>query len=277
VFIWSRVRKRNLVKLYGEYVIITGATDGIGFALAKHFAERGHSLVIIGRNPVKLESVKQILQTFLLPERKIITVIANLSSLDSVTYQKIENSLQDIRGKIGILVNGAGVFLDKPDAYLNLREQQVLDNVKVNIAAPLMVTRAVLPYMVTNRRGIVVNIGSILTLKPTPLVNVYAASKKFLDYFSSALQYEYRRVNVDVQIISPGMVSTRMTQWSSMGKPSLTTPTAERFAISAIATIGLTSHTTGYWVHGLQSVLMAALPRSLYYWVNVKAMQKSKK
>ncbi|RWS18990.1 hydroxysteroid dehydrogenase-like protein 3, partial [Leptotrombidium deliense] len=277
VFIWSRIWKRDLTKLYGEYVVMTGATDGIGLALAKHFAERGHSLVIIGRNAQKLDTVKEKLETFLLPGRKIITVICDLSSLDSVSYKKIGNSLQEISGKIGILVNGAGVFLDKPDAYLNLREEQVLDNVKVNIAALLMVTREVLPFMVTNKKGIVVNIGSLGSLAPTPLMGVYAASKVFVDYFSSALRYEYKDVNVDVQIISPGMVSTRMTQWSSMGKPSLTTPTAEKFAISTIATIGLSSHTSGYWFHGFQSVLMSAMPKSLYYWLNVRTIEKIKK
>ncbi|RWS22529.1 hydroxysteroid dehydrogenase-like protein 3, partial [Leptotrombidium deliense] len=91
VFIWSRIWKRDLVKLYGEYVVITGATDGIGLALAKQFAERGHSLVIIGRNPQKLGNVKENLETFLLLERKIITVIADLSSLDQLTYHTIGN------------------------------------------------------------------------------------------------------------------------------------------------------------------------------------------
>ncbi|RWS18637.1 very-long-chain 3-oxoacyl-CoA reductase-like isoform X1 [Leptotrombidium deliense] len=52
-----------------------------------------------------------------------------------------------------------------------------------------------------------------------------------------------------------------------MGKPSLSSPTPEKFAISSIATIGLSSHTSGYWVHGLQSLLITAMPRSLYYWI----------
>ncbi|RWS01574.1 Inactive hydroxysteroid dehydrogenase-like protein 1, partial [Leptotrombidium deliense] len=119
--------------------------------------------------------------------------------------------------------------------------------------------------------------GSLGSLKPSPLMGVYAASKTFVDYFSSALRYEYKDVNVDVQIISPGFVSTRMTQWTSMKQPSLTTPTPEKFAISSIATIGLSSHTSGYWVHGLQSLFMTTIPRSLYYWIKVTAVDKMKK
>ncbi|RWS18430.1 Inactive hydroxysteroid dehydrogenase-like protein 1, partial [Leptotrombidium deliense] len=119
--------------------------------------------------------------------------------------------------------------------------------------------------------------GSLGSLKPSPLMGVYAASKTFVDYFSSALRYEYKDVNVDVQIISPGFVSTRMTQWSSMGKPSLVSATPEQFAISSIATIGLTSHTSGYWVHGLQSLLITAMPTSLSNWAAVRMIEKIKK
>ncbi|RWS18675.1 Inactive hydroxysteroid dehydrogenase-like protein 1 [Leptotrombidium deliense] len=140
-----------------------------------------------------------------------------------------------------------------------------------------MVTKVVLPFMVTNKKGIVVNISSLAALTPLPLMSVYGASKTFVDYFSSALRYEYKDVNVDVQIISPGFVSTRMTQWTSMRQPSLARPTPEMFAISSIATIGLSSHTSGYWVHGLQSLLITAMPRSLYYWITVRLVEKMKK
>ncbi|RWS19139.1 hydroxysteroid dehydrogenase-like protein 3, partial [Leptotrombidium deliense] len=54
VFVYSRIKKLDLLSIYGEFVVITGATDGIGLEFAKQFAERGHSVVLIGRNVQKL-------------------------------------------------------------------------------------------------------------------------------------------------------------------------------------------------------------------------------
>ena len=81
VYLWSRLWKTNFRKVYGEWVVITGATDGIGLEYAKEFADRGHSLILIGRNPDKLDSVKRLLTTKTSPD-KVVTIVADFHSRD---------------------------------------------------------------------------------------------------------------------------------------------------------------------------------------------------
>ncbi|RWS15301.1 hydroxysteroid dehydrogenase-like protein 3 [Dinothrombium tinctorium] len=246
------MRKLDLVSHYGEYVVITGATDGIGLEFAKQFAAKGHSIVIIGRNPDKLVAAKSLISNFLNPGKKIISIQADFNETDIDVYRNIENQLQDIKDKIAILINNAGVLLEQPDLYLNLDENEVLSNVKVNIIAVLMMTKIVLPFMVSNKRGLVINMSSFAAYSFLPLTGVYSASKKFVEYFSQSLEYEYKSHNIDVLTLLPSYIATKMVRWSNfLSKPSLLFPSAEVFVKSAIATITRSSHTTGYWVHGL--------------------------
>lgn len=104
-----------------------------------------------------------------------------------------------------------------------------------------MVTRAVLPGMVQRRRGLVINMSSIAGYQPLPLMGVYSASKKFVEYFSETLQYEYKSHNIDVQTLTPSYIATKMTKWSNLlQRPGIITPCPKSFAKSAIATIGKT-------------------------------------
>ncbi|RWS22528.1 hydroxysteroid dehydrogenase-like protein 3 [Leptotrombidium deliense] len=273
VFIWSRIFPINLVKRYGEFVVLTGGTDGIGFGLAKQFAKLGHSLVLVGRNPEKLEKTKETIETLLKPGKSVITIVADLSNLDSLTCQKMENSLYEIRDKIGLLVNNAGVFYERPDVFLKIAENDVDNIVKVNVAAVLKMTKIVLPFLVSNKRGIVVNVGSLAAINPTPLFNVYTASKKFLEYFTSALEYEYKNDKVEVQLLQPGIVLTRLADWSKYKPSSLVCPTPDTYAISAIATIGRSNHTTGYWMHGVMTLIISSIPAPLLNFMQDKAFR----
>ena len=96
--IWSRIWTIDLKKKYGEWVVITGATDGIGLEYAREFARRGHSLVLVGRNETKLTRVKQELSRLLNPS-KIVTVIADFNTADSdVSVKTTSSSWPEILG-----------------------------------------------------------------------------------------------------------------------------------------------------------------------------------
>ncbi|XP_074598402.1 inactive hydroxysteroid dehydrogenase-like protein 1 [Brevipalpus obovatus] len=253
VFIWSRLWSLNLRKKYGEWVVITGATDGIGLEYAREFANRGHSLILVGRNENKLENVKRQLTT-ILSSNKVVTLKADFDDSSPELFERISKELQPYEKNIGILVNNAGVMFESPNRFMDQTDEAVMSHVKVNIVGVLMMTRAVLPGMISRRRGLVINISSIAGFEPLPLMGVYSASKKFVEFFSRTLEYEYGRShNIDVQTIVPSYISTKMTKWSSiLQKPSFMTPDAKSFAKSAVATIGRTKFTTGYWTHGIQ-------------------------
>ena len=185
---------------------------------------------------------------------------------------------------IGILVNNAGVMHESPNRFLDQSEESLWQHVRVNIAGVLMTTRAVLPLMVAKRRGLVINMSSIAGYQPLPLMNVYSASKKFVEYFSTCLEYEYSQYNIHVQTLTPSYVSTKMTKWSNLlQKPGLLTPNAETFAKAAVATIGRTNSTTGYWSHGIQWFVYEWLTPSWIYSLsswhllrNIDSSQKAK-
>ncbi|XP_015790571.1 inactive hydroxysteroid dehydrogenase-like protein 1 [Tetranychus urticae] len=253
IFLWSRLWRLNLKKKYGEWVVITGATDGIGLEYAREFASRGHSLILIGRNETKLDNVKRQLSS-LVSSNKIVTVQADFNESTPELFKRISTELEPYQSEIGILVNNAGVMFESPNRFMDQPEDMVWQHVKVNITGVLMMTRVVLPGMINRRRGLVINMSSIAGFKPLPLMGVYSASKKFVEWFSNTLDYEYcKSHNIDVQTLVPSYVSTKMTKWSNfLQKPNITTPDARSFARSAIATIGRTKFTTGYWSHGIQ-------------------------
>ena len=173
VHIWSRVWKIDLKTRYGQWAVITGATDGVGLEYARTFAKRGLSLVLVARNEVKLARVKTELSAL----TNVVTVVADLNSDDPTLYERISMEIDGNNRDIGILFNNAGVMYDSPNRFLDQPEDKVWQHVRVNIAAVLMMTRAVLPGMIKRRRGLVINMSSIAAYKPLPLMGVYSASK----------------------------------------------------------------------------------------------------
>ncbi|XP_054156031.1 inactive hydroxysteroid dehydrogenase-like protein 1 [Oppia nitens] len=252
VHLWSRVWTLDLKRKYGEWAVITGATDGIGLEYARALAGRGFSLILVGRNESKLAVVKQ----ELLARTQVVTIVADLNSDDPELYDRIAGEIDGLNRDIGILVNNAGVMYDSPNRFMDQPVDKVWQHIRVNIAAVLMMTRTVLPGMIRRRRGLVINMSSIAAYKPLPLMGVYSASKVFVEWFSKTLEIEYKSYNIDVQTLTPSYIATKMTEFSDLlQKPSIMFPSAETFAANAIATIGRTSHTTGYWCHSLQHFL----------------------
>ena len=165
---------KNLLK-YGDWAVVTGPTDGIGKAIAFELARRGLNLVLVGRNPHKLNQVFQEIKSAT-PELDLRIVVADFSGDLNEELEQLKDAIKEIN--IGILVNNAGTAIEHVQ-FLHEVEEGVLENLlKVNLVGPTVVSAAVLPAMLSKRRGAIINIGSAsITLPCFPLTAVYPCTK----------------------------------------------------------------------------------------------------
>ncbi|KAG9462606.1 hypothetical protein GDO78_013743 [Eleutherodactylus coqui] len=233
---------------YGEWAVVTGASDGIGKAYAEELASLGVNIILLGRSTEKLQNVSEsISSTYRVKTRFI---VADFSKGPEV-FQPIKEALKDV--DVGILVNNAGVFYEYPACLLEVPEEKSLDIINVNITAAVMMVYVVLPGMLQRKRGAIINVSSAAGCKTIPMMTVYAASKAFLEMFTRSLQYEYASQGIFIQSLTPLFVVTKMVDFSeSFQKKSLLVPLAKEYAHSAVRTIGVSLRTAAYWSHSIQ-------------------------
>ncbi|GAV02046.1 hypothetical protein RvY_12659 [Ramazzottius varieornatus] len=236
------------IKKYGLWAVVTGANTGIGRVYCLELAAKGYNIVLVSRNQEKLEVTAREVQDVHHVEARVIQVDFATGRLQD--YLHVQAQLQGL--DIGVLVNNAGIgpedpatpFLDNPpDA------QSCLDQINVNCASYTMMTRMILPQMVVNRRGIIINISSIAGDDYTPNMAMYSATKAFSNFFSQALAQEYKSKGIIVQSVMPGPVMTKMVQ--EKDKKGLAIVTPEDFVPPALAQVGLRNATYGHWKHAL--------------------------
>jgi len=161
------------------------------------------NIILVSRTLSKLEKVaKEISETYNV-ETSVIDV--DFKSGPEI-YEKIK---QRIVGKeIGILVNNVGMMYEAPDKLLNLkdREQVIQDLIACNITSMPMMCSAILPQMVQRKRGLIINISSLLAVIPGPCYTVYAATKAFANKFTTDLAIEYESQGIVIQSVMPGLV-----------------------------------------------------------------------
>ncbi|XP_047078789.1 very-long-chain 3-oxoacyl-CoA reductase 1-like [Lolium rigidum] len=195
-------RPTDLRRRYGAWALVTGPTSGIGQSVALELARRGLNLVLVGRDPAKLQDMADtISNTNASVQTK--TVVVDLALIATPQGDEALRQLrQAVAGlEVGVLVNNAG--LAKPCAvYLHEAGVEAwVRMIRVNLWALTEVTAAVLPGMVERGRGAVVNIGSGTTkaIPSFPLYSIYHASKRYVSQFSRSLYVEYRGKGIDVQ------------------------------------------------------------------------------
>lgn len=259
----------SIADTYGRWAVITGCTSGIGRAYTVELARRGMNVVLISQNIDKLSDLAKEVEMDYSVETKIIQV--DFSEGRSI-YQKIATELDVL--DVGVLVNNVGVLHGTPLYFTELSENDVWDMINVNVGAMTMMTRVVLPSMLRRQRGIIVNLSSISSIKPVPLMGVYAATKAYIDHLSQALSEECRGTGVKVQSLIPGYINTSMIK---SYLPHLTqnpylVPNAEMFSRHAISTIGIVDRSTGYWLHGFFAYFMQLSPAWVHlrisHWLN---------
>lgn len=121
---------------------------------------------------------------------------------------------KQIVGKdIGILINNVGMFLPAPDFFLDIpdREKVIQDIIRCNITSVPMMCSLILPQMVQRKRGLIINISSMLSALPGPMATLYASSKAFVSKFSMDLAAEYESQGINVQVMITGQVGKNIS------------------------------------------------------------------
>ena len=186
-----------------KIVFITGATAGIGKACAEKFAAANYNLVITGRRKDRLESLKKELESSYPVE--VITCCFDVQQREAV-FSAV-NELPESWKNIDILINNAGLALGR-DSFEAADMDDWDTMMHTNVDGLLYVSRAVLPFMIKNNRGHIINLGSIAGKDVYENGNVYCASKFAVDAINKSMRIDLLKYGIKVTAINPGAVET---------------------------------------------------------------------
>lgn len=184
-----------------KYTLITGASTGIGYELAKLFAKDKHNLILVSRNKIKLESVKNELEKY-----NIDIKILALDLLKSEDIKNIFNYVEINKLNIDILVNNAGIgtFGDFNDIEWK-KDEELID---INIKALTQLTKYFLPKILECKNGGILNVASTAAFCSGPRMAAYYASKAYVLNLTEAIYEEYKDNGIKISCLCPGPVKT---------------------------------------------------------------------
>ncbi|MDU1532274.1 MAG: gluconate 5-dehydrogenase [Enterococcus faecalis] len=196
--------KMNDFQLDGKVALITGAVYGIGFEIAKSLAEAGATIVFNNLSP---ESVEQGLENYRAAGIEARGYVCDVTDEEQV--QAMVAQIKEEVGSIDILVNNAGIIKRIPMVDMSAEEfRQVID---VDLNAPFIMAKAVIPDMIEKGHGKIINICSMMSELGRETVSAYAAAKGGLKMLTKNIASEYGQYNIQCNGIGPGYIETPQT------------------------------------------------------------------
>lgn len=191
------------MKIDGCSALITGASAGIGREFARQLGSRARTLVIVARREQRLNELRDELRNLnaQLNIHPHVVDLCDRSQIDELVRWLERNKID-----VDFLINNAG--LGDYGSFATSPPQRDHEMLQVNIVALTMLTRALLPQMISRRRGAILNVSSSAGFLPIPGMGVYAATKAYVNSFSEALRAELRGTGVSVTTLCPGPVHT---------------------------------------------------------------------
>ncbi|OUL36761.1 oxidoreductase [Nostoc sp. T09] len=189
--------------------VVTGASNGIGYELAKQFAQNGFDLLVTSTGP----SINEAAQAFEELGAKVETVQADLATYDGVEtlYHKIQETHQPVEAiAINAGVGVGGDFARETDL------QEELNLINLNVVSSVHLTKRVLKDMIERGKGRILFTSSIAAIMPGPFEAVYAASKAFIHSFSEGLRNELKDTGITVTALMPGPTDTNFFHRAGM-------------------------------------------------------------
>ena len=190
-----------MFQLSGKTALITGASGGIGSAIAKNLSQQGAHVVLHGTRAGRLEELASEIGS------NVSVVTANLSDRDAVGGLVAEAA--KTTGAIDILVNNAGITRD--NLFMRMKDEEWDDVLEVNLTSSMLLCRSAIRAMMKARWGRIISISSIVGVTGNPGQTNYAASKAGMIGFSKSLAAEVASRGITVNIVAPGFIETPMT------------------------------------------------------------------
>lgn len=181
-------------------VIITGGSEGVGAAAARLFAEAGANLLLVARGKKNLDAMAEELRD----KTRVETFAMDVS--DATACVDLFKKAQFEFGRVDVLINNAGCNERGPAETVDVADMGKM--VDVNLRAPIMLSRLVLPYLRDAGGGAIVNVGSLAGRAPIPDDATYSATKSGLRTFTYAMFEELRGSGIKIAVVSPGPIDT---------------------------------------------------------------------
>jgi 3-oxoacyl-[acyl-carrier protein] reductase len=204
------------MKLENKVALITGGSRGIGKAVATAFAREGAKLALCARSADELQQT--------VAELRGMKAEAEGWPCDVTMESSVKAFVHDVQrafGRIDILVNNAGV-MTRPAPMVELEIKKWDYTIAVNLRGPFLVTQAVLPFMLKQKSGSVINVSSMIGRGAHANFVAYATSKWGLEGFTQTLAAELRSSHIRVNSVEPGYVATKLTGYHGSKPESVT-------------------------------------------------------
>jgi len=191
--------------LSGQIALVTGAYRGLGFAMARGLARAGAKVILNGRKPKELASaVKRLTDAEL---------VADLAVFDVTDSEAVRTGIEQIavkHGPVGILVNNAGIQRRAPFVEFSKADWDAV--IATNLTAPFLVSQAVLPAMIEQKRGKIIHVASLMSELARPTVVPYTAAKGGVRQLTRGMAIELAPHNIQVNAIAPGYFATELNR-----------------------------------------------------------------
>ena len=194
--------------LKDKWILITGASKGLGREMAILLAEAGGNLILTARSAELLEELKT---SIVANGAECITVVGDLR--DSAVLESIKSLCID--KQLDILVNNAGVVDITP--LEGVSDERVDEIIELNLVVPIKLTKAVIEMFKNRKRGVIVNVNSAGGKKPVPDHTVYCASKYGFNGFAETLKLEIKGLGIRIISVCPGKMATEL--FNAAGRP----------------------------------------------------------
>lgn len=240
---------------FGGAAVVTGASSGIGEAFAKALAARGMDVVLVARRSERLEALARSLES----QHSVRTLCVSLDLSVADAAERLSKAVHDAGWSVGLLVNNAGFGLHGP--FETHSAERLTEMVDVNCRAPVALTRAFVPQMVSRAKGGVIFVASTGAYQPAPYLATYAASKAFGLYLGEALWAEMQSKGVSVLAVSPGFTPTGFQEVAGTTDQgaALGVATPEAVVETALEALGDKPSV----VHGVRNAAVAAVTQML--------------
>lgn len=193
-----------------SYALITGSSKGIGKAIAECLAEKKYDLLLVARSEKLLQEVAKEINNKYKVDVKWLAM--DLSQQDAAL--QVKNWVTQNNFTVSVLVNNAGYGLWGNFHELTLNEQNNM--LQLNVTTLINLTYLMIPILQQESKAYILNTGSVAGLQAIPTLNIYSASKAFVNTFTRALAHELKQTNISVSLLAPGSVDTNFVERSGM-------------------------------------------------------------